>query len=948
MTHSVDPRRRALVLSAVFFLSGGSALIFETLWFRLAGLAFGNSVWASALVLSSFMAGLALGNGLAAWRGHRVRHPCRMYATVELAVAAGGIALVMLLPALTGLLGPLFRPLLEQSALLNLLRFSISFVLLMVPATAMGMTLPLLVRSLLAGGAGFGRVLGQLYGWNTLGAVAGALVGETLLIESFGIMGTATWAASFNLVAAFGALAIARGGEEREPLSPARSRPRLSQRACRILAASFLCGGILLALEVVWFRFLQLFLPGTSLTFAVLLSIVLGGIGIGGLAASVWFRKSRCASRRAAALALGMGIVSMLGYGLVDLVLAGKTETRLSSGYGLDDLSLCLLLILPVSLLSGIQFTLLGQIAQEELGDEMRSAGLVTMANTIGAMIGPLLAGFVLIPSMGMEVSFFVLGLAYAAVALLLVDRAQWMSPARSVVEYGLAGSLVLAVALFPFGRMQRYLGIASAGYMGDDTRIVAVREGLTETIQYLRDDFLGEPVSYRLVTNSFSMSSTQPSSRRYMKYYVYWPVAIHPDPRNALLVSFGCGSTARALTDTRALESIVVVDISREILDLAQVVFPEAGDNPLEDPRVEVHVEDGRFFLQTTDRKFDLITSEPPPPKLAGVVNLYTKEYFQLIRDRLAEGGIATYWLPVQQLTLSETGAIARAFLEVFGDETTLWNGSGLNWMLVGTRDAPGAVSSEHFTRQWNDPVVGPEMRALGFEHPAQIGATFLMGAEDLRALTASLPPLTDDRPKLLSSRLGSDLESIGSYAAIMDTAQTRERFENSPYIRRLWPEGLRRESADYFVAQEALNRITAQSLSAGDLDFALLHQVLTRTSLRIPVLWAQGSDEAFQAILGRVERNEEPRGHFTAYHRAVLAMAARQYLAAELHLAEFQQENPDPRLLLMRVYLLCLASRPEAARELLEENLDRLGSASDTQPFLRWLSTTFPFESS
>ena len=137
---------------------------------------------------------------------------------------------------------------------------------------------------------------------------------------------------------------------------------------------------------------------------------------------------------------------------------------------------------------------------------------------------------------------------------------------------------------------------------------------------------------------------------------------------RRPLVNDTSRGSTAKALTDTRDLESIVVVDISEEILDLAQVVFPGAGTNPLDDPRVEVHVEDGRFFLQTTDRRFDLITSEPPPPKLAGVVNLYTKEYFQLIHDRLGEGGVATYWLPVQQLTLTEAQSIMRAFLDVFG----------------------------------------------------------------------------------------------------------------------------------------------------------------------------------------------------------------------------------------------------------------------------------------
>ena len=410
MNPSGESSRKSTVLCAVFFLSGASALIFETLWFRLAGLAFGNSVWASALVLSSFMAGLALGNGLAARHGHRIRRPERFYALIELVVAAAGILLVVSFPYLTRLLAPLFRPLVEHPLLLNALRLSISFLLLMLPATAMGLTLPLLVKALLGRREeSFGKALGRLYGWNTLGAVAGALLGETVLIEAFGIVGTGVWAGFFNVLAAGGALAVARRiGAAAPPQSSAANVP-LSPRARRILAAGFLSGGILLALEVVWFRFLQLFFPGTSLTFAVMLSVVLGGIGLGGLAASLWFRLSPGAHRRASSVALASGVVSILVYLVFDVVVGDLTEARVS-GYGLDGFVLCVVFMFPVCFLSGVLFALIGHAVHEELADETRSAGLATMANTVGATLGPLVAGFLLIPRIGMERSFFVLG----------------------------------------------------------------------------------------------------------------------------------------------------------------------------------------------------------------------------------------------------------------------------------------------------------------------------------------------------------------------------------------------------------------------------------------------------------------------------------------------------------------------------------------------------------
>jgi len=765
-----------------------------------------------------------------------------------------------------------------------------------------------------------------------------------VLIETFGVTGTSAWAASMNVLAALGALAASRGIPECSQEASELSLSRFSPHTWRILTAGFLSGATLLALEVVWFRFLQLFLPGTTLTFAVMLSIVLMGIGLGGLGASIWLKRFPLAHRRACTIAMTSGAVSILVYRLFDLAVGERTEVHLS-GYGLESFFLCLLLMFPVSLLSGIFFSLLGQAIHEELRNETRAAGLLTLANTLGATLGPLVAGFFLIPHFGMERSFFVLALLYAAVALLLADSISWRVPRRCLPEYGLAAGFLVAAVFFPFGQMRRYLSIASASYREKGAQVVAVREGLTETIQYVREDFMGRPMSYRLVTNSFSMASTHATSRRYMKYYAYWPVALHLGLRSALLISFGCGSTAKALVDTRSLESIVVVDISRDILDLADVVFPDPGENPLEDPRVETYVEDGRFYLQTSGRRFDLITAEPPPPKLAGIVNLYSQEYFQLLYDHLTEGGIVTYWLPVSQLSQEETKAIVKAFLEVFGDETTLWNGCGLNWMLVGTRNAHGPVSEEEFVAQWTDPGMAPEMHELGFEEPGQIGATFMMGAEDLRVLTGRSLPLTDDHPKRLSSRLSTDLGSIATYASWMDTSATRKRFEDSAYVRRMFPDSIRDASFDFFLGQEALNRITAYSLSSGEVDFALLHAVLSKTSLEIPILWACGTSIAAQAILRELPQEKVERDPSITYQAAVGAMAERDYVEAERLMSQYQRSNPSQRIAMTRVYLLCLARRFDQARDLVHQTPQWFQEDGGGRAFLSWLDKTLGF---
>src|SRR5262245_15670870 len=286
----------SLLLTAAFFASGASALIFETLWFREAGLAFGNSIWASSLVLSAFMAGLALGNALVARVGPKLANPVRTYAYAEAAIALTGVGLVYVFPLLGAALAPVFRPLLDRPWLLNPLRLLLAFVVLLIPSTAMGITLPLLTKALQRDEGGFGRILGWLYGWNTLGAMAGVVAGEMLFLGRFGVRGTAVAAGGLNLVAAAvaGLVSVLPRPGSATRVDSARRGPggSLSRPSC-LLIGIFLSGFSLLALEVVWFRFLLLFVKGHSNAFPVMLGVVLAGIALGGLGASLSQRARR-------------------------------------------------------------------------------------------------------------------------------------------------------------------------------------------------------------------------------------------------------------------------------------------------------------------------------------------------------------------------------------------------------------------------------------------------------------------------------------------------------------------------------------------------------------------------------------------------------------------------------------------------------------------------------
>ena len=942
------------LLYILFFISGGSALIFEMLWFRQTGLALGNSVWASALVLSGFMGGMAMGNLLAARHGARVRNPVRAYAVAEVAIAVTGVGLVFLLPVFGAAVTPWFRPLLDQPGLLNASRLVLAFLLLLVPSTAMGITLPLLTRAVTAAGAMFGPALGRLYGWNTAGAVIGVAAGEMYLVGAIGVHGTAVFAGALNLAAAAVAVWMSRlpaltmspaaTATRRETMTPASAVPWL--------IAAFLSGFCLLALEVVWFRFLLLFVKGHSTALALILALVLTGIALGGLAASAWLSVAPAAHRFAATLAFVAGFSGVISYGLF------PAPESASSALVVDTwaiLRLAAPLILPVSFCSGVFFTLTGAALRSALRSETETTGTLALSNTTGAALGSLAGGLLLLPLLGIERSFFLVAVLYGTTGALLAMRSRQSRPpagAGAVV-------LILCLALFPFGSLDARLLPAAVGrWFPDDgeTRTVAVREGLTETIVYVQRQMLGHPVSYAMLTNAYSMSATSYGARRYMKLYVYWPLAIHPNPRRALLIGYGVGNTAKAMTDSKSLETIDIVDLSRDILEMSTVVYPDTSANPLHDPRVRIHVEDGRYLLQTSDRQFDLITGEPPPPGIAGVEHLYSREYFRLMHQRLADGGIVTYWLPLSDLSDVSAKAILRAFCDVFAD-CSLWNGSGTHLMMVGTRGASGSATEEAFIRQWNDPSVAVELRRLGLERPEQLGALFIGDAEYVRGLTGDVPALTDDNPRLIDAQFSSPDAGPRLISSMADTGEARARFETSPLIARLWPERLRKASLPYFDVQDTINAHMYGELLDRPNAMEDVHALLTQSSLEEPVLWRLGSNSDIQQIVARATPDQlmEP---LVQFHRGIRLIAERQYAdaAAALNRARTltsSSAGPDAASIAnnafaLETYALCMAGLAADAQDLMraawQQSLsDRGVSDAPLPPFWVWMKETF-----
>jgi spermidine synthase len=335
----------------------------------------------------------------------------------------------------------------------------------------------------------------------------------------------------------------------------------------------------------------------------------------------------------------------------------------------------------------------------------------------------------------------------------------------------------------------------------------------------------------------------------------------------------------------------------------------------------VRLHLDDGRYLLASSPTRFDLITGEPPPPRTPGAVNIYTREYFQLIYNRLNDGGIATYWLPVARPQPgTDVDTVLRAFCEVFTD-CSLWNATPFDLMMVGTRQARGPITADEFRAPWQTPALQPKLAEVGFERPEQIGATFLGDATFVKELVANVPPLTDDfphrlvpsrRPSLSAPAYTTDRAVFERFQRVIDPARGREAFLSSGFIRGLWPADLVEKSAPFFEWQRVINRNFWEGGKPLE-QIEDLHAVLSQTTLRTLPLWILGSDE----VKERIAEQAKTQTSETLYARALRALAGRDYNGAfDAFLQTEQQGLRAPTIRALLVYSLCMANRLDEAR--------------------------------
>jgi spermidine synthase len=719
------PRFSALLAASVA-ISGASSLIYELLWIRALGLHFGTTTPAITTVIATFMAGLGLGNLWFGARADRSTRPFALYRRLELAIGLSGLLTSLVLLRAGGLLDALAKLCVAAGSLATFARTGVLAVLMLVPATAMGGTLPVLSRALSTRGQP-GRSLGLLYACNTLGAVAGALTPDFLFIPRFGLTWTACLAACGNLF-----VVAALGGYSRVEVA-AIAQPKGGTRSRAALALSAASGFCALGLEVLWSRTLQHWATSLVTSFAVLLAVYLIALSCGALIAQRFADRSQEPLRRAALL-LGLSACCALIAIAVSPSWRGLERAWWPRPSELRRMGLvheALDAALHAGFLEGAVCLLLGAafpfVARAWLSDGPPGVrtGQLLVVNTFAGVLGALVVGFVCLPMFGEQASYCALALLLGGVAALCA----WRSAPTLVC---LAAVLSLG-AWLPAGQLFR-------AHFRTGGEVIAVREGATTTAVAVARYVYGERYYAELLTPGVSMSHTRLDARRYMALMAHAALLATPRAERALLICYGVGNTASALLSHAGLQRLDVVDISPEVLALAPEFAAVRGDDPLADPRTHVCVDDGRHHLITHEARYDVITAEPPPPNYAGVVNLYSREFYQLAKRRLAPGGVVTQWLPVFQLADSDVRAMIAAFVAELPHAALLY-GYEQQWILIGSLQ-PIVLDARR--------DVAGNLRANGIGGVEDVLGSVIQTDAELRLSAAGVEPLSDERPTL------------------------------------------------------------------------------------------------------------------------------------------------------------------------------------------------------
>lgn len=745
----------------LFFLSGAAALVFEVAAMKALTSSLGSSTYASTTTIAAYMAGLALGARALGRRADGHPRPMRLYGLVELGVAAAGLLVL-------GAVALLAHGALPVPAALRaspggfLLARGVVLLLALLPATfLMGGSLPVMVRAVAAGGAAPAAFVPPLYAANTLGAASGALAAGFVLLPHLGVRGTLLVALA--TYAAVGLVALSLDPARRPAPAPLHPSPAAPARLSLAAAAGLLgaTGFVLLALEHVWFRYLAILLGSSTYSFSVLLAGVIAGLGLGSLVAGRVARRGGLGPRglalalvlEAFALLAPLPLYDDLGY------LVWWAWSQLGGGWE----AMTVLKAATGVLVTGVPSAISGFVFAGALGmvlddpDEVgRPAGVVAAVNTLGGLAGIVASAFWMVPTLGLRESVEALALVTLALAAALSLGFPPRGRARTAPLVVLLACLAYWQVRTPWVWPRIGGGAFRDFRAGEGIDLDAYWQQLTDqdrTVQFLEHGVestvsvdRGRPTELILRVNGKPDASSL-GDRVTQSMLAHLPLLLHPDPREVLVIGLGSGMTAGAVTlhpETR----VDVCEIEPAVIRAARF-FRHWNHRVLRSPRVTVHAEDARIFLERTDRRYDVIISEPSNPWMAGVAQLFTVETFQAVRRHLRPGGVYLQWFHLYETDRRTLSSLAGSFQEVFPG-ASLWILAKQDVALVTGRDGPVAPDLARVARRMAADPLREDLLETSVRDPATLLAGNLLGPRSLAAWVQEVPAPknTDDLP--------------------------------------------------------------------------------------------------------------------------------------------------------------------------------------------------------
>ncbi len=750
------------IIYFIFFLSGGTSLIYQVIWTKELTLIMGNTIYSSTTVLAAFMGGLALGSILLGRYIDKGKvSPLKLYAILELGIGIFALSLPYLLSSFNPLYSKIYQTSSFNNSLLTLLKFIISFSLLLIPTFLMGGTLPILSKYIVSSFHHLGRRIGTLYAVNTLGAVMGSFLAGYLLIGLIGIKATTYLSVLINLSLSLFAYLLPKLPVKTLPMEKKidneTSLPdefieeHSKMPVTLVLFIYALSGFTALAYEIIWMRVFIPFLSSSIYSFTTMLVAFLLGLSLGSLICSRFVDRVNKIIPSLGMVQILIGFFSLLSlilfylfYSLFSKQLNLALENMNAWAF-IITIGFYFFILLPPSLLMGAVFPLVIKICSNRKITLLGTiVGDIYFLNTIGAILGSLITGFFLIHWLGVQGSFMLIVSLNILGGLVLIATSL---KAKGGIRLALASSLIVILTLSSTGYSKNIFQkvfidrLIHLNILNKNSKFIYYREDTTANICAVESS----KGAKNLLINSIPTTGIVIET----KLMAHLPLLLHKKPENGLVICFGMGTTFRSAymhgIDVKAVE---LVPNLFECFPL----FHEDAKAILDDPKTKLIRNDGRNHLLLSEEKYDIITVDPSPPLYSsGTVNLYTQEFYKLCRQRLTDDGIFSMWLWVPSCRESEFKMLVKTFMSAF-PHTTVWSGVyRFGIYLIGSNQKI-SIDLPSLARRIRNPLIQGDLKQ-SIRHQVEIDEhffsnLFLFDEETAWNFVKDATILTDDHP--------------------------------------------------------------------------------------------------------------------------------------------------------------------------------------------------------